>query len=1066
MDATGVALNGSAGQAVLASRGLQSFCPVDESGNATTMGAVILISNTNVFDNIAVGATVGTLSVAGGSGTYTFTLPSNPGAHFATAGTNGVNLNTATALTAGSYPVTVQAAGGVPTPISRALSITVTQSPTIPANTALPVISGMTQVGLTLTTTNGTWTGFPAARFHLPMEARRQRDRGATANSYLLVTADVGAMITVTVTATNTAGNAGATSAGVGPVAAAPVAPANTVLPVISGSVNVASVLTASGDTWTGTAPITYTYQWVQNSTNIAGATTNSYTLATADIGAMITVRVTATNSVGNANATSTAVGPVTALPTYTQAAVRNYVAEGDSITAVSGGMLYSAYYALPGFQTKATVAVSGATLADIIGRAATTDGLLVAGALNVLSVLIGANGLADTTAYPSVNDWLTSMASYCDARRAAGWYVLVETILPQGTNPVNTHNTRRAVTNPEMKLWVTNGSIVPGKHADQIFDLGGDPIMGPDNSHTANSTYWSGDGVHPSSLGYDRITAISKVPAGGASAASVTRVLPPSVTRLLWLTPQREATSPYTSLIATAPNCNWTLLGGSDPGFTLTGTLAYPTSTYIGPADTLNHPASSVGTFVANLRGVDCFGNVYTPVLTLTVTAANSTLNVAPNGGRFDTYYPTQLTDRGADGSISYGIEEINGNPALQLTSVIGENYPQADVGTGGPGVSGTIYEYSYRTWRTNVGPSVVVISGEPDAGYYTQPPVTTAMIITQGTYTQAAATGTYDLAFYFNGATIVGEKAWIDDFEIRAVLGPVITKPVFAPSGPSTGRITVTTPGTTGTMYAVVTARANRPTKAQIKAGRDELGATSLFAGSAAVTGAKAYTFNVSGLTAATVYHAHIVHETAAGFSNTLWASATTRALPSTTWSPVNKGATMALSNGNLTIARSATVGYWQTIASVDGIASGTQSFKVTFGGSATGNWEIGVLNTVSNAYDFGDSGGIIGGDSNFTLGWVNNGIYPGGATPAVAAPVIGDTIEFVVDADLKRIRVRNVTQAPGTYSAWYDMSAEPFWNFTSGGASVGISIYAIAGLHEVAVPNLTADFTSWGS
>ena len=37
LDATGVALNGSAGQAVLASRGLQSFCPVDESGNATTM---------------------------------------------------------------------------------------------------------------------------------------------------------------------------------------------------------------------------------------------------------------------------------------------------------------------------------------------------------------------------------------------------------------------------------------------------------------------------------------------------------------------------------------------------------------------------------------------------------------------------------------------------------------------------------------------------------------------------------------------------------------------------------------------------------------------------------------------------------------------------------------------------------------------------------------------------------------------------------------------------------------------------------------------------------------------
>ena len=220
LDATGVALNGSANIQALQQRGFNYFCPVDESGNATTMGAVILISNTNVFDNIAVGATVGTLSVAGGSGTYTFTLPSNPGAHFATAGTNGVNLNTATALTAGSYPVTVQAAGGVPTPVSRALSITVAQSPTLPANTVLPVISGTPMTGMTLTTTDGTWTGFPAPTFTYQWKRGGSAISGATANSYLLVSADVGTMITVTVTATNTAGNASATSAAVGPIIA------------------------------------------------------------------------------------------------------------------------------------------------------------------------------------------------------------------------------------------------------------------------------------------------------------------------------------------------------------------------------------------------------------------------------------------------------------------------------------------------------------------------------------------------------------------------------------------------------------------------------------------------------------------------------------------------------------------------------------------------------------------------------------------------------------------------------------------------------------------------------
>jgi hypothetical protein len=323
--------------------------------------------------------------------------------------------------------------------------------------------------------------------------------------------------------------------------------------------------------------------------------------------------------------------------------------------------------------------------------------------------------------------------------------------------------------------------------------------------------------------------------------------------------------------------------------------------------------------------------------------------------------------------------------------------------------------------------------------------------------------------MLFYFNSPTgvAVGEKAYLDDFELRPVLGPVITKGVFAPSGPTTGRVSVTTPGTTGTMYAVITARSKRPTKAQIKAGLDELGATPLGAGSAAVTSAKAYTVDVSGLAPATEYHAHFVHETAAGYSNTMWAAGVTRALATTTWSTVNKGASINLSNGNLTISRSASIGYWQTIVSVDGVASGTHSFKVTLAGGATG-WEIGVLNTNNEAfYTFGDSGGIVGGDGSFGFGWVNdNNIYPMAVASGVTAPTAGDTIEFVIDANLKRIRVRNVTKAAGTYSAWFDVSSQTFWNFPNNGVAGGASIFAIAGLHDVSGTTLTADFTGWGA
>ena len=217
LDPGGIALTGSSTMETLRKRSLGYFCPLDESGNATTMGAVILISNATIFDNATIGSNVGVLSVAGGTGTYTFTLTNNAGGRFAVGGTNGVNLNTASAVTVGSYAVTVSATNGV-TPITRTINIAVQQAPVLPANTVLPAISGSTVVGQTLTTTDGTWTGFPAPGFTYQWQRGGVAISGATSSSYLLVTADLAATITVTVTATNTAGNASATAAGVGPI--------------------------------------------------------------------------------------------------------------------------------------------------------------------------------------------------------------------------------------------------------------------------------------------------------------------------------------------------------------------------------------------------------------------------------------------------------------------------------------------------------------------------------------------------------------------------------------------------------------------------------------------------------------------------------------------------------------------------------------------------------------------------------------------------------------------------------------------------------------------------------
>src|SRR6266702_3293819 len=50
--------------------------------------------------------------------------------------------------------------------------------------------------------------------------------------------------------------------------AAAQVAPSNTAPPAISGTPQVGSQFTSSNGTWSGTTPITYTYQWSRCDTN------------------------------------------------------------------------------------------------------------------------------------------------------------------------------------------------------------------------------------------------------------------------------------------------------------------------------------------------------------------------------------------------------------------------------------------------------------------------------------------------------------------------------------------------------------------------------------------------------------------------------------------------------------------------------------------------------------------------------------------------------------------------------------------------------------------------------
>ena len=92
--------------------------------------------------------------------------------------------------------------------------------------------------------------------------------------------------------------------------------PLNTLLPSISGPARVGRTLTTSDGAWSGTLPMTFRYQWlrcttngINNCTTISGATAKTYVATSADVNFRLRVRVTATNAVGSATATSNATG-------------------------------------------------------------------------------------------------------------------------------------------------------------------------------------------------------------------------------------------------------------------------------------------------------------------------------------------------------------------------------------------------------------------------------------------------------------------------------------------------------------------------------------------------------------------------------------------------------------------------------------------------------------------------------------------------------------------------------------------------------------------------------------
>ncbi len=98
-------------------------------------------------------------------------------------------------------------------------STTFNVSAALPANSQLPVVSGIAQVGNVLTSSTGVWTD--ATSFAYQWAGNGAPITGATAATYTPAATDVGHTLTAAVTATGPGGSASATSAATAPIAAA-----------------------------------------------------------------------------------------------------------------------------------------------------------------------------------------------------------------------------------------------------------------------------------------------------------------------------------------------------------------------------------------------------------------------------------------------------------------------------------------------------------------------------------------------------------------------------------------------------------------------------------------------------------------------------------------------------------------------------------------------------------------------------------------------------------------------------------------------------------------------------
>ncbi len=337
-----------------------------------------------------------------------------------------------------------------------------------PSNTVAPTLNGTASQGNTLTVTNGAWSNNPTS-FTYQWQRGITNIAGATASAYRLVSADVGVTVRCVVTAHNRAGNGFAPSNSTSTVAISP--PANLPsYPTISGSPVVGETLTASNGSWSG-SPSEYRYQWRRGSTNISGATNQTYIVDGGDVGSIITVVVTAVNAGGDGVATSAGVGPVggTTAPAafISDPAITGTLVEGSTLSVSNGTF-------------------SGIPTPTVASRQWLRNGIAIANATNPTYMLV----TTDVGKTISCDVTITNSSGSATRRGTASGTVSALTAAPQFTSdPVLSGNAIVGATlttsngvftgtpTPTVisRQWYRNGSLISGATNQTYILVSGD---------------------------------------------------------------------------------------------------------------------------------------------------------------------------------------------------------------------------------------------------------------------------------------------------------------------------------------------------------------------------------------------------------------------------------------------------------------------------------------------------------------------------------------------------------------------------------------------------------------